>query len=132
MSSELRAPSSRGPWNSVYAPSSVTFRDTDFELSEGDPYAGPGELAMSERDQSLAVARVTFKPPGIPTSGSQRLTFENCRFSLGPDVESGDDPFVAVTADEIPDGVIRVVGGGLGSGFRGFFAPVCAGCQHVP
>lgn len=132
--------------------STMRFRDCDFEIGYPDTYGNrivypkdvtftdctftTRERVAGEGNRGLRIADVywNFDWAQGPPRTRQSLTFNNCRFVVGADVEPGDAVYVASTSVDDPAraNVVTINGGTVGPGFDAVFAPVCTRCVRNP
>lgn len=79
-----------------------------------------------EAERSFEIVHVRWDRDGsVPATG--RLVLAGCRFEIDDTLETSDTVYALGTTGE--GASIRVEGGSLGPGVRGWFAPACSGCQ---
>lgn len=122
---EVGYPDSFG--NRIVYPKDVTFTDCTFTTRE---------RVAGEANRGMRIADVywNFDWAQGPRRTRQSLTFNNCRFVVGEDVEPADAVYVASTTIDDPAhaNVVTINGGTIGPGFDSVFAPVCTRCVRNP
>ncbi|HEY0151623.1 MAG TPA: glycosyl hydrolase family 28-related protein [Longimicrobium sp.] len=122
---EVGYPDSFG--NRIVYPKDVTFTDCTFTTRE---------RVAGEANRGMRIADVywNFDWAQGPRRTRQSLTFNNCRFVVGEDVEPADAVYVASTTIDDPAhaNVVTINGGTIGPGFDAVFAPVCTRCVRNP